>query len=303
MVIAESSLFVGETGYSSRVVDFGQASALSRERLEILRLLSGRPMYPAEIARELKLAEQTVYYHMRALAAAGLVELSGYEQHQGGTAKKYSFPAESLSVLFSSRQSKTSRVLRQPKIPAFLSEFVRNGVFLGHFVVGSPDPHGPYRSRGSEFCAAELAMYLGGFCSFHYPLFYLDTELSGDARRENIVAIGGPKVNTLVHELNLHLPVKFDKGSFALHSELSGKRYTEDVGVVEVVQNPFNSKSRVLVLAGNSHNGTRVAVLGLLKYAREFEKGNFHDPKVMAKVLSGFDEDADGIVDTVEILE
>jgi hypothetical protein len=52
-----------------------------------------------------------------------------------------------------------------------------------------------------------------------------------------------------------------------------------------------------------THFGTRVAVLSLLQKTRELEKGNFHDSSKIAKVVQGFDENGDGIVDAVEILE
>lgn len=300
--MAESTLFVGESSFSCKVADVSQVSALSKERLEILKLISKKPMYSAEIARELSMPEQTVYYHMRALVSAGLVELAGFEQKQGGTAKRYSFGADSLGLVFSQASAKGLRVSRQSKLPSFLAPFVRNGVFDGHFVLGSPDPHGQFRSRGSEFCAMEAAMYFGGFCSFEYPLYYLDTEISAESRRGNLVALGGPKVNTLVNEMNDKLPIRFEKG-FSVHSALSGKKYTEDVGVVQVAPNPFNPKSRVLVISGNSHHGTRVGVLGLLRHYKELEKGNAFAPDSIAKVFAGFDEDSDGIVDTVEVLE
>lgn len=300
---AQATLFVNEEGYSSKLADFAQVSALSKDRLEILKLLAAEPMYPAEIARQLKLPEQTIYYHMRSLVSAQLVEISSEEQKQGGTAKRYSFPADSLSVLLSERKAKSARISRQRKIPGFFEPFVRNGVFDARMVVGSPDPHGPYRSRGSEFCATEVAMYLGGFCSFEYPLYYLDTELTEQQRRHNLIALGGPKVNTLVNDVNASLPIRFDKSNFSIYSSLSKKKYTEDVGIVELVPNPFNPKSKMLVIAGSSHHGTRIGVLGLLRHQKEFEKGNAFDSSVMAKVIAGYDEDSDGIVDTVEILE
>jgi DNA-binding transcriptional ArsR family regulator len=298
-----ATLFVGEEGYSSRLADFSQASALSKDRLEMLALLAQEPMYPAEIARKLKLPEQTVYYHMRSLVSAQLVEITSEEQKQGGTAKRYSFPADSLAVLFAQRKARSARIARQRKLPAFFEPFVKNGVFDAKMVVGSPDPHGPYRSRGSEFCAAEAAMYLGAFCSFEYPLYYLDTELAEQQRRQNVVALGGPKVNTFVNDINGHLPIRFDKSDFSIYSSLSKKKYSEDVGIVELVPNPFNPKARVLVIAGSSHHGTRIGILGMLRHHRQFERGNAFNAGVMAKVLAGFDEDSDGIVDTVEILE
>jgi len=299
----QATLFVGDEGYSSKLADFSQVAALSKDRLEILKLLCAEPMYPAEIARQMKLPEQTIYYHMRSLVSAGLLEISSEEKKQGGTAKRYTFSADSLSVILTGRKQKSPRITRQQKLPKIFEPFVKNGVLSGRMVVGSPDPHGQYRSRGSEFCASEVAMYLGGFCSFEYPLYYLDTEISEQQKKQNIIALGGPKVNTLVNDVNSHLPIRFDKTDFSIYSTLSKKKYTEDIGIVELVENPFNPKSKMLIVAGSSHHGTRIGVLGLLRHFKEFEKGNAFDSDVMAKVIAGYDEDSDGIVDTVEILE
>ena len=56
---------------------------------KIVNLLAGRPMYPAQIAKELKIYEQSAYYYIRKLLtirAIGQVETSFV---RGGTAKLY----------------------------------------------------------------------------------------------------------------------------------------------------------------------------------------------------------------------
>lgn len=52
------------------------------ERLYILALLSRRPMYVSEIARELKMPYPLVHLHLKALERVGLVE-SRYEMVTG----------------------------------------------------------------------------------------------------------------------------------------------------------------------------------------------------------------------------
>lgn len=61
-------------------------------RLRILSLLTGAEMSAAEIARELDLTHANASYHVRVLAAAGLVVEAGEERIRGGVAKRYRHP-------------------------------------------------------------------------------------------------------------------------------------------------------------------------------------------------------------------
>ncbi len=286
----------------ARVLSADAVSAISAPRLKILSLLSREAHYPAEIAKILRMPEQTAYYHVRELSKAGLIELVEYEQRQGALAKTFKAKAGAFAFVAGDKW-KPFQQAAMKKPPKFFAPLVESGFFDGFFVVGSPDSHGAYRARGSEFCAMELSMAMGSFAKFEYPLYLLDTELREEHKKRNLVAVGGPKVNTLVFELNAHLPVRFDEGTFDVRSFVSGKKYSENVGIVELVQNPFNKSKKVLVVSGRDHDSTRVAVLALLSKREKLEEGNSHDASVLARVVQGFDEDADGIVDAVEILE
>ncbi len=67
-------------------------------RLRILSLLTGAEMSAAEIARELDLTHANASYHVRVLAAAGLVVEAGEERIRGGVAKRYRHPWQDDSV-------------------------------------------------------------------------------------------------------------------------------------------------------------------------------------------------------------
>ncbi|MFQ5405605.1 MAG: S-layer protein [Candidatus Micrarchaeia archaeon] len=297
-----ASLVAGKQSLDAEIIDGKTLSALNEDRLKMLRLLSRQPRYPAELARELGMQEQTAYYHMRILVKAGLVELVDYKQKQGALAKRFKARASALAVTLSDKWRPVSSVPTK-KPPKLFAPFVKNSFFDALFILGSPDPHGEYRGRGSEYPAAELAMNLGQYASFSYPLYRLDTEVEEHHKKENLFALGGPKVNAVVNSLNPHLPIKFAENTFDITSSLSGKKYSENVGIVELVTNPFNKQKKVLVVSGRDHNSTRVAVLSIITKREKLEKGNTHDSSVLAKVVQGFDEDADGIVDAVEILE
>lgn len=289
-------------GLDAEIVDEKAFSVLSRDRLRILRALSEEALYPAELAKRLDEQVQTVYYHVRLLQKAGLLNLVEYEEKGGALAKKYKANANAIAFVLK-EDWKPFHSGKENKHPSFLSPFISSGFFDGKFVVGSPDPHGKYRTRGSEFCAMELAMFLGNYACFSYPLYFLDTELRDKAKRDNLILLGGPKVNTLVSEVNPSLPIAFDEKTFDLKSSISKKTYTENVGVLEIVDNPFNKSKKIMVVAGSTHLGTRIGVLALLKYQKKIKEGNLYDSSKVAKVLQGFDEDGDGIVDAVEVLE
>lgn len=300
--MADAMLVSGRRAIDARIVGEKAFSALSADRLRILKEVAAGDSYPAELARALKMSVQTAYYHIRLLAEAGLVELASYEQQGGAMAKKYKCSTGAIALLVSPRWRPLPRE-SAGRPPAFFRPFVAGGRFDGCIVVGSPDPHGRFRSRGSEFCTMELAMALGGYASFSYPLYYLDTEAKEKALKQNLVVVGGPKVNMLAEELNPSLPIRFGEKSLELHSTLSKKRYSENFGVVELVENPFAKGKKLLFIAGSDHMGTRAAVLALLNEMEKMEKGNMFDASALAKVVQGFDEDGDGVVDAVEILE
>jgi DNA-binding transcriptional ArsR family regulator len=288
---------------SASIVGEKALAVLSEDRLRILRALAEEPKYPTQVARELRMQVQTVYYHMRLLEENELVQFVEHEEKGGATAKKFAAAGDALAVVVNERNWKPYSAGKLAKPPAFLEHFVSGGHLDAKMVLGSPDAHGKYRARGSELCAAELAMFLGNYATFSYPLYYLDTEITEKAKRGNLIVIGGPKVNTLAAELNPHLRVQFDERSFAIRSQVSGKTYEENVGVIEITENPFHRGKKIIILAGMNHLSTRVAVLALLKERKKLEEGNLFDASVKAKVVQGFDEDGDGIVDAVEVLE
>ncbi|MFH1257859.1 MAG: S-layer protein [Candidatus Micrarchaeota archaeon] len=298
----KGKLVVESKSLESEIIDQRQLSILSEERIKILKMLSKEPKYPAELARELKMPVQSLYYHFKQLEGAKLIELEGYSEQRGAIARKYKCNLEALSVVIREHWHPfSSAAFKKP--PAFIQNFISGSHFEGKIVLGSPDPHGKFRARASEFCASEFAMFLGNYATFDYPLYLLDTELKESHRKGNLVLFGGPKVNMLINEINPYLPIYFEEKAFGISSKLSGKKYTENFGVIELIENPFAKGKKILVLAGSDHEGTRAAVLTLLKERDKIEKGNNYDGKQLAKVVQGFDDDGDGIVDAVEILE
>ncbi len=285
----------------TEIIEPRALSALSPERLEILKALSKEPRYPVELAKELGIPVQTIYYHVKLLGQAGLIKMEAYEERGGAVAKKYSLAADSVSVVLRPVWRPFAQAKGRP--PAFLAPFISGGMLDAKIVLGSPDPHGKYRARGAEYCAAELAMALGQYASFTPPLYLLDTEARESTKKGNLILVGGPKVNALVEEMNRFLPIHFEEKTFGIRSNPSGRKYEENVGIIEVVENPFNKTKRVMVAAGLNQSSTRTAVLSVVKEPEKVGEANSFDKKTIAHVVQGFDEDGDGIVDAVEVLE
>ncbi|MBI2079654.1 S-layer protein [Candidatus Micrarchaeota archaeon] len=283
-------------------INLESAGVLSKDRLKILEVIAQEPMYPAQIAKVLNMQVQTVYYHIRLLEEAELVKFLEYEEKKGAVAKKYNTIADSVVVVLNKKGWKPIGSTKK-QTPKLFADFVKDGYFDGKFVLGSPDPHGKYRARGSEYSMIEIAMAIGQYGTFSFPLYSLDTELKEAEKRKNLVLAGGPKVNMLVAEINNKLPINFKEETFDIYSNISKKRYGENVGVVELIENPFSKNSRILLVGGLNHHGTRAAVLSIIKKRDQLEKGNNYDASVIAKIVEGFDEDGDGVVDSIDILE
>lgn len=283
-------------------IDETSATALSGDRLRILKMLTRKSMYAAEIARELGVDGQALHYHVKILEKAGLIRLSDYEGRRGGIAKKFVASAESFSVVLNNEKWARFTSTRKT-VPKLFLPFLNNGIFNGKFIVGSPDPHGKYRARASEFPMLELAMLLGNYASFSFPLYILDTQVKNHEKEQNMIVAGGPKVNTLTAEINDGLPVRFDKATFEIYSKFSKKTYTGNIGIIELLPNPFSTNRKILLISGLNHAGTRAAILAMIKKMREIENGNDFNNRIIAKVVEGFDVDGDGIVDEVEIIE
>ncbi|HET7173486.1 MAG TPA: helix-turn-helix domain-containing protein [Nocardioidaceae bacterium] len=61
-------------------------------RLRMLSLLTGAQLSAAEVARELGITQANASYHLRLLAAAGLLEVAAERRVRGGLAKVYRHP-------------------------------------------------------------------------------------------------------------------------------------------------------------------------------------------------------------------
>jgi DNA-binding transcriptional ArsR family regulator len=286
------------------------AAAVSPGALRILELLAASPSYPKALASRLKVHEQNVYYHIHRLVRAGLIRVVREEAVKGAVAKHYGVEHDALALVVRPL-ARTQKVSYTKEAHLrFLHPFIREGRFDGLVVMGSPEPHGPMKSRAKDGAAvAQLGLYLGAFlASSPGACVKLDTEMRDEDLRSNLIVIGGPGVNTVAARLNSRLPVRLERHQSdvftAFVSTVSQRIYPEEsTGVVVKAPNPFAKGKQVLVLMGRRWAGTRAAVLALLQRFDEICAGNSRNPKVMARVVEGVDMDSDGMVDAVEMLE
>lgn len=286
-------------------------SALSPLAWKILKTLAENPSYPKEIGQKLKMNEQKVYYHIRNLEKAGLIEKIREERKQGALAKVYALTNYAFSVVLKplEESQKVFQLKREHK--EFLEPFIVDGRFNALIIIGSPEPHGQNKSRGKDVFTIDLGLFFGTFLNY-IPEFStkLDTEVSDEDLKNNLVLIGGPGINSITHMVNSKLPITFqrvrEKENWysAFHSNLTGRDYTEEGNAMIVkTKNPFDKTKEILVLAGRRSYGTRSAILAFLKNFDEICRGNSHDRKVFAKVIEGVDKDSDGVIDSIEFLE
>jgi len=284
--------------------DFKKTSSKLSEK--ILQLLIEESAYPKEIAKKLGEEEQKIYYHIHNLEKAGFIIEDRREDVRGASAKFYKVSSPSFSVLLKEPETLAGKASSKER-KEFLSPFIEDGELNSLVVVGSPDPHGPEmaRSRDGHY-AVDLALFLGSFLSQVPELkTKLDTEFKKDDWNNNLILIGGPIVNNLSAKIHnkKELPIYFETSKIVC-STISKKCYEEGrIGIIEKMDNPFCKGKKILLIAGNSYRGTRAAVIALTKNFDELIKGNNYNKKKQAKIVAGKDLDADGIVDTAEILE
>ncbi|MCD6496221.1 MAG: ArsR family transcriptional regulator [Candidatus Aenigmarchaeota archaeon] len=272
---------------------------------KIFAMLS-EPRCPIDIAKELGVHEQKVYYYVKKLRESGLIEELKTEQRHGTLARFYQSSGEAFGILSDSVKFRKLNI-KSPQKSMLLRPFIENGVMNATVIVGSPDPHGPYKARASDAsCAIDLAFFLGAYTTGENPPNYkLDTEVREDTLKGNMVLIGGPTANMITMKHNKQFPIYIDmEHEKNIISTLSKKTYTTDeTGIVSIIENPENPGKMILLLAGKRFAGTRAAVLAVVTKFEEFLKGNKFGQSVKSRVVKGYDMDGDGIIDTAEFLE
>lgn len=264
------------------------------------------PHCPMDLAKKLGVHEQVVYYYIRKFKKDGLIKECGTEQRHGTVAKFYQ-AARGAFALVPKGVSFTGISISSPSKSKLLYPFVKDGKLNATIVVGSPDPHGPWKARASDACCAiDFALFTGAFTSGeNVPNYRLDIEVREKELEGNLVLIGGPTVNMITRKVNRKLPIHIDpENEMNIVSGLSGKTYKDDdCGIINIIENPKNKDAKILVLAGKRFTGTRAAILAWIKRLSDVSKGNKWERGVKSRVVKGYDMDGDGVIDSAEFLE
>jgi DNA-binding transcriptional ArsR family regulator len=284
---------------------------LQPTRWRILSELSDGGKCAKDIAHKFRTSEQVVCYHLRELERAGLVTLEKTIKKRGAMAKYYRAEEKAIAIVPLMKGpvpdgDLPGQTLSEP-CARMLEPFISRGHFDGHIVLGSPDAHGIFSSRAR--CgdrATDLALFIGSLLPVtRESIVRLDTEISEEETKRNLIVVGGPRVNTVTMGLNEFLPITYElTGRNMMISRLTGRSYAgEDEGSVQLITNPNNQQTKTFVIAGNSYLGTRSAVLAFIKYTDEIARGNTTNRSVTARVVAGVDVNSDGLVDDVQFLE
>lgn len=283
----------------------------------ILVMLSKEEMYPLEVAKRLKIHEQKVYYHMRKLTKAGAITVTRVEEKKGATAKYYRPVSPAFGIELPSEYTTIPRLSLlsiEKHLQGFFREFIgTDRTFTGKIVVGSPTPHGPFKTSARDgHYASYLTFFLGQFIKMPDEFAVkLDVDVKVEKEeKNNLILVGGPGTNVLTQEINEHLPIRFNmqpsEQGFLLGgmvSKRTSRSYMADTaGLIAKIVNPWDKTKRIILLAGNKAVGTKACVLALTSFWKKTLE-NYHDEDTFATVIQGFDLDSDGKVDSIEILE
>lgn len=286
------------------VDDFSKINSLKNPvRQKILRIIAKKPNYPFNVAKIIGENEQTVYYHFKVLENSGLIKEVEIKQIRGTIAKKYGLCNDSISVIFNDdfvdyQESKSEIV------PLYLRNFIDNGIIDAKIIVGSPDPHGPHKSRAKDnHYAIDFGLYIGRYIRV-LDKFSILLDVNIDiVSVKNQIVVGGPVTNLACYKLNNYLPIKFsDKKPWGIITDKNV--YTEDsIGMIVKIKNPFVEGGYILLIAGIKNIGTKAAILAITRYFEKIKTDKIFFNEEFYVVVQGYDLDGDGRIDSVEILE
>ena len=283
---------------------------------KILKSISDKPKYAAQIAKELDIYEQSAYYYIRKLISIEAVNEAGTDFVHGGTAKLYRCSSPSFGIelpwwekqIFSNSFDKNVYNSGNDPTKRFLKGFITDkNFFNGLIIVGSPNPHGIFKTsaRDSHY-AIHLAFYLGTLCNM--PQGFI-VKLDEDAKAEkelednNLIVLGGPGTNIVSSEFNKYLPIKFNEENYwSGLIDKSGKIYhLDNMGIVAKIKNPFNESKNIILIAGVRSIGTKSAVIAFTNFYKKTFSNYMGYENEWTAIVQGYDMNSDGKIDYVDI--
>ena len=285
---------------NGRIASFHQLTGplnVSETKLKILKAIAEHPKDLTTIAEEIETTEQNTHYHLRALVSAGVVSVIYGEK------KQYALNADAFGYVL--REGKPFRGKATPgMIETFFKPLAKDGQLNANIVVGAPDPHGVFMQRARDgHYVGILGLFLGQFFSFKGFPVMVDTDVRAERLLDkNLILLGGPAANTATWELLDQRKIFFDVDN---PWAIKGKRdiYGDDnYGIVAKFRNPYSEENWVILLAGVRAVGTKAAVIALSNYWEQL-LSNYREGKEFYWIVQGFDRNADGHIDFIQVKE
>ncbi len=273
---------------------------------KIVKLLMENPSYANKIAKELKINRQNIHYYIKKLEEVKLIKVIEKKEVKGGLAKLYKLNYRAFALELPQKGSLTKNLLPMPKVlENFFHPLISQSKFNGYIVVGSPEPHGPYKASARDgHYSAQLALFLGRYCELMEDFIVkLDVDVKAEKEmNRNMILIGGPGVNLITYSINSHLPIRFNEKNYWLGLVEGDKTYNHaSDALIAKIKNPFDDSSFIIILAGFRHIGTKAAIIAITKYWNETLR-SYKGEENWAIVVRGFDMNGDGKIDYTEVV-
>ncbi len=275
---------------------------------KVIREIAKQPVCAMDIARNIRQHEQKIYYHLRKFERAGIIRIVRTEKRHSMTAKLYGLvaPVVAAKLHEDGMEIKSDFAAHyNPEVRRFLHPFIDNGRLDAKIIIGDSYSHGKYDAHSTEGPHIfDFAVMVGGFLSeLSFPHYKLDTEISKNELKENLILFGNNKTNAVIEEINHHLPAYFDPARDCIISKATKKAYENPrTGFVIKCDNPLNKEKKILIFGGVRTRGIQSAIIAVTKHSDKLLKNADHDGNI-CRIVEGFDEDSDKIIDTVRFLE
>lgn len=275
----------------------------NKAKIKIIELLSEKACFISEIAKALNVNEQNIYYHINELMP--LLRIVEEKKIRGVIAKKYEL--KSNNICFNVKNSfkpyaKTKDTKNTSHI--FFKDMIQNNEFNAKIIVGSPDPHGPFKARCRDgHYAIDLSFFLGNFCNISKKFSVsLDVDINLKTAKSNLIVVGGPVTNLIMNQLTEFLPPKFKQENHWAIKTLKNEYSDDNIGLIAKIPHPYHEKYSIIAIAGIRFSGTKAAVIGLTRQTN-LVLNKYTNQKEFFTIIEGFDLDGDGKIDSVEVLE
>lgn len=288
----------------TKKIDPRQIGLLKNEIVQkILNSIKNKEKYPKQIARELGIHEQNIYYYIKKLEKNKIIKLERCEDINGTQAQYYKLSSSSFFVQFD--EFEKGRIDKE-KVSSYFDNFIVDGKLNAIIIVGSPEPHGPDNAVAKDgYFGMSFCLFLGSYLSSLDNLqVKIDTQITeNDLKNNNIISIGGFIVNSITKKLNKKSPITMTKEKTVI-STISNKEYNDsNIGVVSKFKNPYNSKKEVLIISGIGIKGTQTGVLSFLHHFEKIEAGNSYNSKYKCNIFQGKDYYSRDEISKIDVLE